>query len=74
MILELTNIIAIGYGLYSVVKFKPPTSLRGIYDSFFSCPKCVTFWMVLLSCQDIQTALLCSLVAFLLDSFIVTKL
>jgi hypothetical protein len=74
MILELTNIIAIGYGMYSIVKFKLPTSIKNAYDSFFNCPKCFAFWMVLISYQDIQSALLCSLVAFLLDSFVVTKL
>ena len=74
MILELTNIIAIGYGMYSIVKFQPPTSFKQVYKTLFSCPKCFTFWMVLISYQDTQTALLCSLVAFLLDSLIVTKL
>ena len=74
MTYELTSIIAIGYGLYSVVKLKLPTSFKQGYDTLFSCPKCYAFWFVLIFTQDLQAALLCSLVAFLLDSFVVTKL
>ena len=57
--LEVSSIIAIGYGLYSVVKFEVPKSISEAWS---------------ISCQDLTTALLCSLVAFLLDSFVTTKL
>lgn len=74
MIELLINSIAIGYGCYSLVKFELPKSFKAAYKTLFSCPKCYTFWLTLLVQQDLKLALLSSLVAFLLDSFIVTKL
>ena len=70
----LTSSIAIGYGCYSIVKLELPKSFKKGLKLLFDCPKCYTFWMTLIVMQDLTLALLSSLVAFLLDSFIVTKL
>lgn len=74
MVLEVSSIIATGYGLYSIVKFDRPKSIKDAITTIISCPKCYAFWFSLIVFQDLTTALLISLVAFLLDSFIVTKL
>jgi len=66
--------IAIGYACYSIVKFELPKSFKEVLRALFNCPKCYTFWITLIVVQDLKLALLSSLVAFLLDSFIVTKL
>lgn len=74
MMTLLINSIVIGYLGYSIVKFEIPDSFKSGWNTLFKCPKCYTFWITLLSCQDLKLALLSSLVAFLLDSFVVTRL
>ena len=72
------SIIAVGYLFYSA---------RDVYESIKSiikrevtivnvlnCLKCLSFWISLAVFQDITTALLISLVVFLLDTFITTEL
>jgi len=72
------NIIALGYLMYSL-----PDMYRALIDMFkrktsfidvFSCGKCLSFWVVLIASQSLVYALLVSLVVFLLDSFVTTKL
>jgi len=70
----LINSIVIGYMCYSIVTFKLPSSIKDAFKTLFNCPKCYTFWLTLVVSQDLKLALLSSLVAFLLDSFVVTKL
>ncbi len=72
------NIIALGYLLYSINDIlntvqsliKREVSLLSVLN----CPKCYSFWIVLITSQSLVYASLVSLVVFLLDSFITTKL
>ena len=72
------NIIALGYLLYSINDIlNTVESLIKREVSIFSvlnCPKCYSFWIVLITSQSLVYASLVSLVVFLLESFIVTKL
>ncbi len=72
------NIIALGYLLYSVndiLNTVQSLIKRDIsLSSVLNCPKCYSFWIVLITSQSLVYASLVSLVVFLLDSFITTKL
>lgn len=70
----LTTSIAVGYLLYSMDKFILPSSFKNGFNQLVRCSKCLGFWVTLVVSQDIHFAALVSLVIFLLDSFIVTKL
>lgn len=70
----LMNSIALGYMGYSVVNFNMPKSFKEALRTLFNCPKCYAFWLTLIVMQDLKLSLIASLVAFLLDSFVVTKL
>ena len=70
----LMSSIAMGYMGYSIVNFNMPKSFKQAFKTLFNCPKCYTFWLALIVSQNLELALLASLVAFLLDSFVVTKL
>ena len=47
---------------------------KRILKQFAECLKCVSFWAVLLVTQDLKLALLTSLAAYIIDSYIVTRL
>ena len=72
------SIIAVGYLFYStrdvydIIKaiFKREITITNVLN----CLKCLSFWVSLIVFQNLVTALLISLVVFLLDTFIVTKL
>ena len=76
---DLSNIIAMAYLCYShqsisdVIKenkFNPLKYFRTIIE----CDKCLAFWVVFATTQNLQFALLVSLAVLLMQSFIVTKL
>ena len=71
---ELLTSIATGYLAYSIIKFQRPSSISAALGILRECSKCLTFWGILLITQDIKAALLASLTALILDSYIVTKL
>ena len=66
--------IAIGFIMYSVDKFKRPSSLKNAWKQFINCNKCTSFWIMFAVYQDFTLAALVSLTVFLLETFIVTKL
>ena len=74
MITLLINSIAVGYGVYSLFNFNMPKSLRDGFYTIISCSRCIAFWVTLLVSQNLCMALLSSLVALLLSTFIVTRL
>ena len=47
---------------------------KRIFKQFSNCLKCVSFWVTLLVTQDLKLALLTSLSAYIIDSYIVTRL
>jgi len=72
------NIIALGYLTYSMPSvFNTFVNLikrnQSVLD-ILECSRCVSFWVVLIATQSLVYAALVSLVVFLLDSFITTKL
>ena len=71
---ELLTSIAAGYLVYSIVKFQRPSSISAALETLRGCSKCLAFWGTLVGTQDIKAALLASLTALILDSYIVTKL
>ena len=77
--LSLTSIIAYGYYFYNldeivhIVKSYKFNLLKYI-KYIFNCNKCFAFWASLISFQDVVTALLISLVVYILESFIKIKL
>lgn len=81
--LKVIEAIGLGYLIYSIVALIPLAVDRINYwieykriDTNFNllCAKCFTFWIVLLGTQDLIFAAIASLTAYLLDSFVVTKL
>ena len=72
------NIIALGYLIYSFDSIydtiKALVKREISFFDLFSCAKCFAFWSVLALSQSLVYASLVSLVVFLLDSFITTKL
>lgn len=73
------KLIAIGYLIYSLnglidMLFNTKFSFSKYTSILFACSKCIAFWGVLIAYQNIFAAALVSMVVFLLDTFIVTKL
>lgn len=77
--MTLENSIAIGYAAFMTrelietcnsYSWKPKKILKHLIE----CLKCVTFWGVLIVSQDLKLALLASLSAYIMDSYITIKL
>ena len=66
--------IAIGYGAYSINTFEKPKSFKAALTTLLTCGKCLAFWVTLIVSQNLTLALLASLTALLLSTFIVTRL
>ena len=77
--MTLENSIALAYFIYmlrEIVNNLVDNSWnpKRIFKQFTECLKCVSFWVVLLVTQDLKLALLTSLAAYIIDSYIVTRL
>jgi hypothetical protein len=81
--LKVIEAVGLGYLIYSIVLLG--TKVSNIVEHWIKheelnininllCAKCFTFWIVLLGTQDLMIAAIASLTAYLLDSFVVTKL
>ena len=77
--MTLENSIAIGYSALMLrelietcisYSWKPKKILKHLVE----CLKCCTFWTVLIVSQDLKLALLASLSAYIMDSYITTRL
>ena len=77
--MTLENSIALAYFIYmlrEIVNNLVDNSWnpKRIFKQFIECLKCISFWVVLLVTQDLKLALLTSLAAYIIDSYIVTRL
>ena len=77
--MTLENSIALAYLIYMLREIvnnlvDNPWNPKRILKQFTECLKCVSFWVVLLVTQDLKLALLTSLAAYIIDSYIVTRL
>ncbi len=73
------NSIALAYFIYMLREivnnlFDNYLNPKRIFKQFRECLKCVSFWVTLLVTQDLKLALLTSLAAYIIDSYIVTRL
>tara|TARA_R110002020_G_scaffold17516_6_gene61444 strand:- start:3370 stop:3603 length:234 start_codon:yes stop_codon:yes gene_type:complete len=77
--MTLENSIALAYFIYMLREINNylldnSWNPKRIFEQFRDCLKCISFWVTLLVTQDLKLALLTSLAAYIIDSYIVTRL